>query len=184
MSMNLKMELEELGIDLSVLDRREKFDPLESVDLKNYSVLGINPFMDSYLKLIDNILQDDIIGKNLPKVKYQYLFAEEDGRFYCKNHHGVITIATVLKNDGGMEYALSFCSPEDVYDKPMGKDISLNRLLDKPYRIRHIHTIKHRHISFQIFTDMINNVNLPSWAGQVLEFNLNKLLKNVFMYKY
>ena len=132
-------------------------------------------------------MSKEMVENPLPPVKYKVFFGEGDRKFRFStdangeiyDHGGVIVVASFVDECKRIQYAASFCSPRDYFDKNFGRESALKRLIgtdntDELYFsvIWDMYKKKNRWITFQILTDMLNKMETPSWAKKVVAANI------------
>jgi hypothetical protein len=86
-------------------------------------------------------------------------------------NHGVITIASSIK-DERIYYGVSFCSPkEKQYDKKKGMNFALTDLLDNLLNCNSLHLIEQKHslVINTIILDILTKHAHPDWAFELLQ---------------
>lgn len=108
-----------------------------------------------------------------------YKFQHIRGRDSFGNEKGAITIASKLSNNEfgipeNLEFAVTFCSPKDQFDKKFGREISTIRLENKDseyYRkidLRGNRKLKHYEISDLMMAHVFSTMPLPRWTDLYL----------------
>ena len=84
------------------------------------------------------------------------------------NHQGVITLAT-YRDGSNIQYGVSYCSPNDNFNKKFGRTIALGRLKTVPCSIDVIGDITHRYIISNILEDILCTKDYPDWADDKIK---------------
>ena len=102
------------------------------------------------------------------RVKFMY-FGNSDR---CKDHKGIITIATLVDDDDNtVSFGVSYCSPSDVYDKMKGKQMAFYRMCADPYTVNFTNKT-HKEIMVRILCSLIAENSYPSWAKAIITENI------------
>ena len=151
----------------------------QSVEIK-----VVNPKTESKNIKVDEPRLVSVQEKATPSnnIKYQYYYSKKFKRNDNKNHGGVIIVATKYDKEYNLiRYGVSFCSPKDVYDKRFGKDLALKRLNEATtcQALYNIIEMRYNTISFQIITDVMNNISVPNWSYEIIGENIKKYVSEV-----
>ena len=118
----------------------------------------------------------------IKKVKFdsRIKFSYYGDRGESSNHDGIITIASFInENSHAVHYGVSYCSPNDKYNKEFGKQLAvdnLRRYMDTVSLVRK----NHHDINARIFANIIAMNNAPSWAQRMVAIELIIHLEKAF----
>lgn len=117
----------------------------------------------------DETVRSKKIDEYHEDIKYTYY----GDRGNIKNHGGVITIASIiLKECNMLNYGFSFCSPKDIYNKEIGKQIAYDNLVGNYKIISFRDKVTHHNIGSIILAHVLALNKYPSWARELVESKL------------
>ena len=119
----------------------------------------------------------DVVTMKVKRLKVRKKVYDENIKFSyygntgnCNNHDGIITLCSTLSMFEGKElsapaviYGVAYCSPEDVYNKEIGKSIAYDDMQQVRAGVDLVHK-NHHDINTRIFADMVAHDDGPSWA--------------------
>lgn len=113
---------------------------------------------------------DKLVSYNIEKFNFWYI----NRPAMINDHGGCIVVAMSDRPNGSIGFGVSYCSPEDHYDKHKGKDLAIIRCMESFYSVdprkktaRNINKAILHHI-------LANEKSYPTWAKPILNNLIRK----------
>ena len=102
----------------------------------------------------------------IDKSKIKYVFLGETNK--VRDHGGIMILCT-HKYDEGVSYGVSFCSPNDDYNKVIGKEIANKRLYElSDVVILGTGKFHYNNILLSILSDIRLLGDYPEWVDELI----------------
>lgn len=110
-----------------------------------------------------------------PKIRFHYFKNN-----FNESTSGVITVASIVTKSNEIVFTVAFCSPEDNFNKSVGRDIALERWKNEEnIFVADIADINSQEVRIAILSSLLTNINtVPKWAKYIIYNNMYNLMVN------
>lgn len=122
-----------------------------------------------YRQVNGQIVRKDIAKPSIDQ-RVKFMYFGNTNKY--NDHNGIITVATLVdEEEKTVSFGVSYCSPDDGYDKNKGKKIAYDRL-NQDEATSYYEKKTHKDILVRVLCNIIASNTYPSWAKRIIVENI------------